>query len=193
MKICKQTTSYSLLFFFFSSSLPQFFSAIFIAALPDAVHHPRDIEKHVCTPEEFTCKSSDGECIPMSWVCDGNSDCSNGSDETTCSECWWTNFLRRSVNLFWKCFFFFRFLVRWKSNSFWKILCFVSYADQTCRSDEFTCANGRCVQVGAYTLFKLLFTKNPFWIRSRFALIFINISISCFVFFFYFWFLVEIF
>lgn len=44
-------------------------------------------EKHVCTPEEFTCKSSEGECIPMSWVCDGNQDCSNGSDETTCSEC----------------------------------------------------------------------------------------------------------
>lgn len=44
------------------------------------------IEKHVCTPEEFTCKNSDGECIPMSWVCDQNPDCSDGSDETACSK-----------------------------------------------------------------------------------------------------------
>lgn len=32
-----------------------------------------------------------------------------------------------------------------KSNTFQNFV--TSYADQTCRSDEFTCANGRCVQV----------------------------------------------
>lgn len=45
-----------------------------------------NVEKHVCTPEEFTCKSTDGECIPMSWVCDQNPDCSDGSDEQNCSK-----------------------------------------------------------------------------------------------------------
>lgn len=33
-----------------------------------------------------------------------------------------------------------------KSNSFLQMVV-SSYADQTCRSDEFTCASGRCIQV----------------------------------------------
>lgn len=40
----------------------------------------------VCTSEEFTCKSNEGECIPLTWVCDETSDCTDGSDETNCSK-----------------------------------------------------------------------------------------------------------
>lgn len=49
----------------------------------------------------------------------------------------------------------------------------LSYADQTCRSDEFTCANGRCVQVW---YMRSRFSCKSFWIRLRFAFISINIS-----------------
>lgn len=54
-------------------------------------------ETHICSPEEFTCRNSTGECVPMSWVCDQNPDCSDGTDEQACSkfvlviyvfECW---------------------------------------------------------------------------------------------------------
>lgn len=103
-------------------------AAAAVAALLSCCSSPnkRQIEKHVCTPEEFTCKSSDGECVPMSWVCDGNPDCSNGSDETTCSECfvwkkfYFTCFFSLSLSLFhsieWK------ISMAVKSNSFRKLL-----------------------------------------------------------------------
>lgn len=44
------------------------------------------LEKNVCTSEEFTCKSTEGECIPMAWVCDQNDDCTDKSDEAACSK-----------------------------------------------------------------------------------------------------------
>lgn len=81
MKICKQNY---IIFCFRSFSICLFY--VLAIRLHYHLHQHHEIEKHVCTPEEFTCKSSEGECIPMSWVCDGNSDCSNGSDEATCSE-----------------------------------------------------------------------------------------------------------
>lgn len=41
---------------------------------------------HTCSPEEFACKSGEGECIPLSWMCDQNKDCRDGSDEAQCSK-----------------------------------------------------------------------------------------------------------
>ena len=38
-----------------------------------------------CTVDEFLCVV-DTKCIPKAWVCDGNTDCSDKSDEVDCSE-----------------------------------------------------------------------------------------------------------
>lgn len=139
-------------------------------------------EKHVCTPEEFTCKSSEGECIPMSWVCDGNPDCSNGSDETTCSKyfsfmfCFLVQKIKFLYMIRCHCHFSIRAFSLFCMENVYVCLCacarnqihFVKCVfvlsiifsktnlDQTCRSDEFTCANGRCIQVNCQTLFQSL-------------------------------------
>lgn len=33
-----------------------------------------------CADHQFKCNST-GQCIPFAWKCDGNKDCSDGSDE----------------------------------------------------------------------------------------------------------------
>jgi hypothetical protein len=43
-------------------------------------------EEKVCSPEEFTCRAVPGECVPLTWMCDDNPDCSDGSDERACSK-----------------------------------------------------------------------------------------------------------
>lgn len=44
-----------------------------------------------CGTDHFTCHSSKsgevGECIPASWKCDSQNDCSDGSDEIDCPPC----------------------------------------------------------------------------------------------------------
>lgn len=43
-------------------------------------------ETKICTAEEFTCRTTPGECIPLGWMCDQSRDCSDGSDEASCSK-----------------------------------------------------------------------------------------------------------
>ena len=43
-------------------------------------------EEKVCSPEEFTCRAVRGECVPLTWMCDDNPDCSDESDEKACSK-----------------------------------------------------------------------------------------------------------
>ena len=35
-----------------------------------------------CTSDQFTC--ANGQCVPMAARCDGNIDCTDGSDESNC-------------------------------------------------------------------------------------------------------------
>ena len=37
----------------------------------------------VCNTAELECKN--GRCVPDSWVCDGEDDCGDGSDESDCA------------------------------------------------------------------------------------------------------------
>lgn len=43
-------------------------------------------ESRACTAEEFTCRGTPGECVPLTWMCDDSFDCSDGSDEKACSK-----------------------------------------------------------------------------------------------------------
>ena len=43
------------------------------------------IADFTCQKEEFKCKSRQ-DCVPTRWVCDGNKDCSDGSDEFNCGK-----------------------------------------------------------------------------------------------------------
>lgn len=53
----------------------------------------------MCSSEEFTCKNTEGECIPMAWVCDQNEDCTDKSDEAACSKCESTRRILRATSM----------------------------------------------------------------------------------------------
>lgn len=63
---------------------------------------PSFSEQKVCGVDEFTCRSASGECVPLTWMCDDNPDCSDGSDEKACSKLPTPWILQKSP--FWNCF-----------------------------------------------------------------------------------------
>jgi hypothetical protein len=43
-------------------------------------------ETRVCPNTDFRCNST-GRCIPLAWACDGEDDCTDGSDENIEADC----------------------------------------------------------------------------------------------------------
>ena len=39
-----------------------------------------------CSSEQFSCHGKTEDCIALNWICDGNPDCSDASDESECSK-----------------------------------------------------------------------------------------------------------
>ncbi|XP_076762373.1 low-density lipoprotein receptor isoform X3 [Xylocopa sonorina] len=96
-----------------------------------------------CLESEFKC--ANGKCIPGTWYCDGDNDCKDGSDEgpAVCElkNCTADQFTCHSGNgecvaLAWMCDEH-----RDCSDGSDEAEC-----NDTCRSDEFTCANKKCIQ-----------------------------------------------
>ncbi|XP_026758774.2 very low-density lipoprotein receptor isoform X5 [Galleria mellonella] len=103
----------------------------------------KSAESRTCTSSEFRCKT--GRCIPLSWRCDNEKDCSDGSDEEpgTCKveACDPEEFTCRGkhgecVPLTWMC----------DDNPDCSDGSDEKACNETCRSDEFTCGNGKCIQ-----------------------------------------------
>lgn len=42
-------------------------------------------KNETCNSHQFTCKIKH-ECVPAHWKCDGDKDCSDGTDEAECCE-----------------------------------------------------------------------------------------------------------
>uniref|UniRef100_A0A3B3T799 LDL receptor related protein 8 n=1 Tax=Paramormyrops kingsleyae TaxID=1676925 RepID=A0A3B3T799_9TELE len=98
--------------------------------------------KNTCGPSDFTC--SNGQCVPARWRCDGEPECSDGSDEvdSTCSRqtCPPEKFdcggsANRCVSLSWRCDG-----ERDCENGADEKECAAA-----CGSDEFQCADRKCV------------------------------------------------
>ncbi|XP_070514346.1 very low-density lipoprotein receptor isoform X1 [Cardiocondyla obscurior] len=96
-----------------------------------------------CKDSEFKC--SNGRCIPNRWHCDGDRDCPDGSDEdpNVCrtKTCTPEQFTCHSGNgecvaLTWMC----------DDNPDCSDGSDEAECNDTCRSDEFTCANKHCIQ-----------------------------------------------
>ncbi|KAK9874940.1 hypothetical protein WA026_005757 [Henosepilachna vigintioctopunctata] len=97
-----------------------------------------------CASSEFKCEAN-GNCIPNHWQCDGEKDCRDGSDEDeqVCQNkvCGPGEFTCRSttgdcIPLLWVC----------DGNTDCSDGSDERTCNETCRSDEFTCANGDCIQ-----------------------------------------------
>ncbi|KOB75022.1 Lipophorin receptor protein, partial [Operophtera brumata] len=86
-----------------------------------------------CTASEFRCKS--GRCIPASWRCDSEKDCTDGSDEdpSICS----------MYNTFMSVLFHVKDLLRVTFDDTFK----VSHAagERSCPEHKFVCATGHCI------------------------------------------------
>jgi len=53
--------------------------------VPTCLHDPLTLAHlETCSPEEYDC--GDGMCIPVAFLCDGEEQCIDGSDEKDCGK-----------------------------------------------------------------------------------------------------------
>lgn len=98
-------------------------------------------DKNNCTAGRFQCKN--GDCIPSTWFCDRDNDCSDGSDEMDCpyASCTSGNFqcsTGHCIPLRWHCDF---------DNDCGDLSDEVGCVYRNCTPDEFHCDNGRCINM----------------------------------------------
>lgn len=80
----------------------------------------------MCLEGEFKCRTNFG-CIPQYYVCNGQNNCGDGSDETHCERC--TNDIDATS-------FPYRLI--------FELICVV---DKECDSDQFKCNTGECIHL----------------------------------------------
>jgi len=95
--------------------------------------------KGTCSAEYFTCNNS--VCVPRLWVCDGENDCADGSDEavcrrTTCEANMFTCKDGKCIPPYWRCDF-----DRDCPDGSDEDGC----THQNCTAEQFSCDNGRCI------------------------------------------------
>ncbi|XP_055899580.1 low-density lipoprotein receptor-related protein 4-like isoform X3 [Biomphalaria glabrata] len=94
-------------------------------------------ECNSCPNNDFMCGNK-CVCIPNNWVCDGDEDCEDGSDEE-CEKCPETDFTCSNghcIQMKWVCD---------KDNDCGDLSDELSCPQRNCSNDEFLCNNGNCV------------------------------------------------
>ncbi|XP_006822699.1 LOW QUALITY PROTEIN: low-density lipoprotein receptor-related protein 6-like [Saccoglossus kowalevskii] len=95
-------------------------------------------EPPTCSPDHFTCKSGNIECIPQAWVCDTIPECADESDEQNCPTCSKLQFHCKSGQCIDK-------KLRCNGEPDCNDESDEKFCQAPCWKDQFECSNGQCV------------------------------------------------